>query len=106
MPAEVGDQIPPIGTYADEENFDRIEVPAKLFSPYHGWTWYIYEWDSETGQCFGLVEGIATEFGPFSLTELSEMMLKERMLPAIERDLNWQPTILETVMDMCGMGDS
>ena len=62
---------------------------AKLFCPYKGWRWYVTEWDAETGECFGLVEGFETEWGYFDLTELAEATVLGGV-PAIERDLYWE----------------
>ena len=65
MTQELEDSIPAL--YANEhvENHDDVLAVVKLFSPYSGWTWYITEWDAETGTCFGLVEGFETEIGYF-----------------------------------------
>lgn len=48
---------------------DKIAC-RKLYSPVINWTWYVIEFDG-IDQCFGLVKGFETEFGYFSLTELS-----------------------------------
>ena len=61
--------------------------------PYSNWTWYITEMDPETGQCFGLVEGFERELGYFDLTELAETTVFGDV-PAVERDLYWQPRTL------------
>ncbi len=45
---------------------------AKLFHPASNWTWYVIEHDGND-TCFGLVVGHETEFGYFSLRELSEV---------------------------------
>lgn len=86
--------IPPL--YANEaaEDPDSVVAHVKLFSPYSGWTWYITEWDSETGRAFGLVDGFEVEMGYFDLTELSETMLMGGRLPAVERDMYWKPMTL------------
>ena len=68
-------------------------APAKLFSPYSNWTWYVTEMDPVTGTCFGLVEGFETELGYFDLTELSEVTVLGGV-PAVERDLYWEPQTL------------
>ena len=65
----------------------------KLFSPYSGWTWYVTEWDAETGECFGLVQGFETELGYFSMDELAEAKIFGTV-PAVERDLYWKPITL------------
>ncbi len=90
MTKELGDTIPAL--YANEkvENSDDVLARAKLFCPYNGWRWYVTEWNPQTGECFGLVEGFETELGYFDLTELAEATVFGRV-PAIERDLYWKP---------------
>ena len=92
MTKELGDTIPGIGANEKVED-DDVLVPAKLFSPYADWTWYVTEWDAETGTCFGLVEGLETEIGYFDLTELAEATVFGGV-PAVERDLYWKPVTL------------
>ena len=93
MTKEIGDTIPAL--YANEhvEHYDSVLALAKLFSPYTGWTWYITEWQAETGLCFGLVEGFETELGYFDLSELAEATVFGGV-PAVERDLYWKPKTL------------
>lgn len=43
---------------------------VKLFAPWTNWTWYITEMNPETGECFGLVDGLERELGYFNLKEL------------------------------------
>lgn len=62
---------------------------VKLFHPASSWTWYIIECDNGQDICFGLVVGHETEFGYFSLRELSEV---EVCGLHVERDLNFKPT--------------
>ncbi len=93
MTKELGDRIPVIGANENVGDYDAVVAPAKLFSPYNGWRWYITEWDPETGLCFGLVEGFEIELGYFDLTELSEVTVFSSV-PAVERDLYWEPTTL------------
>jgi hypothetical protein len=57
---------------------------AKLFHPISNWEWYVLEYDGQD-ICFGLVVGHETEFGYFSLKELSSLSL------TVERDLYFQP---------------
>jgi len=88
---ELATQIPKL--YQTE----RVPLPeklvyAKLFHPASKWTWYVIEYDGND-LCFGLVEGEATEFGYFSLSELSQPMGSWK-LPA-ERDLFFRPTMLQ-----------
>ena len=86
-------RIPALGAHDGITDIDDVLVPAKLFSPYTGWRWYIAEWDARTGLCFGLVQGFETELGSFDLTELSEANVLGGV-PAVERDLYWKPTTL------------
>ena len=90
MTKELGDTIPALYANENVENYDDVLTIAKLFSPYTGWTWYVTEWQAETGMCFGLVEGFETELGYFSLTELAEATVFGGV-PAVERDLYWTP---------------
>lgn len=75
---------------------DEVPVPnkvaqVKLFHPASTWTWYIMEYDGQD-TCFGLVIGQETEFGYFSLQELSQLQVFG--LP-IERDLYFRPTQIQ-----------
>ena len=90
MTVELGEKIPALRANEHAADPDAVLAPAKLFSPYNGWRWYITEWDAETGTCFGLVEGFETELGYFDLTELAETTVFGG-IPAIERDLHWTP---------------
>ena len=90
MTQELGDAIPALHTNENVRDHDDVLAPAKLFSPYGNWTWFITEWDPETGLCFGLVEGFEKELGYFDLTELAEATVFGGV-PAVERDLYWQP---------------
>ena len=93
MTKELGETIPALYANENVADYDSVLAPAKLFSPYTGWRWYITEWDAETGLCFGLVEGFETELGYFDLTELAEATVFGSV-PAVERDLYWKPTTL------------
>ena len=93
MTKELGDTIPALYANENVKDYDSVLAPAKLFSPYSNWTWYITEWEAETGLCFGLVEGFETELGYFDLTELAEVTVFGGV-PAVERDLYWKPTTL------------
>ena len=101
MTKELGDTIPAIGATDNVADYDAVLAPAKLFSPYNGWTWYITEWDAETGLCFGLVEGFEAEIGYFDLTELAEVTVFGGV-PAVERDLYWQPETIGEIRRRSG----
>ena len=96
MTRELGKTIPALGANDDVEDYDDVFAPAKLFSPYSGWTWYITEWDPETGLCFGLVKGSETELGYFDLTELAGITVLGNV-PAVERDLHWEPATIREI---------
>ena len=93
MTKELGDTIPPLYANDGADDPDAVVARVKLFSPYNGWRWYITEWEAETGTCFGLVEGFEVELGYFDLTELSEVTVFGSV-PAVERDLYWEPQTL------------
>ena len=93
MTRKLAAAIPALGANENARDYDAVLAPAKLFSPYNGWTWYITEMDPVTGQCFGLVEGFEKEIGYFDLTELAETTVFGGV-PAVERDLYWQPMTL------------
>ena len=101
MTKELGDAIPALYSNEKVRDYDSVLVPAILFSPYTGWRWFITEWDSETGLCFGLVEGLETELGYFSLDELAEVTVFGGV-PAVERDLYWRPTTLGEIRRRLG----
>lgn len=100
MTAEVAAKVPPLGTHAETETADLLdlEIPAKLFSPYTGWTWYIMEMDFTTGRCYGLVHGFELEFGDFDLDELAaanvQLLPTSVPVPAVERDCYYNPVKL------------
>ena len=103
MTKELGDTIPVIGATDNVADYDAVLAPAKLFSPYSGWRWYITEYDAETGLCFGLVEGFEVELGYFDLTELAEATVFGGV-PAVERDLYWQPVTIGEIRRRSGTG--
>ena len=99
MTKELEEKIPALGASQNVEDCDDAVAHVKLFSPYSSWTWYVTEWEAETGLCFGLVEGFDTEWGYFGLKELAEATVFGGV-PAIERDLYWEPkTIGEITME-------
>ena len=65
MTEKLAAAIPALGANENARDYDDVLAPAKLFSPYSNWTWYITEMDTQTGQCFGLVDGFEKEIGYF-----------------------------------------
>lgn len=98
MTRKLAAAIPPLRAHARAEDPDAALAPAKLFSPYNGWIWYITEMDPDTGECFGLVVGHEAEMGYFDLTELSETNVFG-IVPAVERDLYWTPQTLREIRE-------
>ena len=74
---------------------DKAKVVAKFFTPDGQWTWYATEYDSETREFFGLVDGFEVELGYFSLGDLESA--KGPLGLAIERDLHWKEKTVEEV---------
>ena len=93
MTQKLADTIPALYANENVADYDTVLAPAKLFSPYSNWTWFITEMDPATGTCFGLVEGFEKEIGYFDLTELAETTVFGGV-PAVERDLYWEPKTL------------
>ena len=101
MTKELGDTIPALYTNENVNDYDTVLAPVKLFSPYTGWRWFITECDRESGECFGLVEGFETELGYFSLDKLAKATVLDTV-PAVERDLYWQPKTLGEIRSELG----
>lgn len=93
MPPELAAQLPAL--YTTEGQGDDAIAYIKLFTPDSSWTWFICELDRDEGLCFGLVIGLETELGYFSLDELRAA--RGPMGLRIERDLYFQPTPLRLV---------
>ena len=57
---------------------------VKWFTPDSNYTWFVMEYDPETGDCFGLVDGLEKEFGYFNIKEIEEV--KGKFGLPVERD--------------------
>lgn len=86
---ELRQQLPPIYS---TENLPKEEKRAicKFFTPDSCWTWYALEFDPEEGIFFGIVEGLETEWGYFSLEDLQSIRGPLRL--PVERDMWFEPT--------------
>lgn len=82
--------------YEQEDKGYDATVYVHWFSPYTGWDWYCTEYDPTERLCFGLVRGLDTELGYWTLAELEEVNNKYGF-PLIERDLWWKPCKLADV---------
>lgn len=85
MPKGVAETVPPL--YATEHEDDPV-ARVKLFG--RAWTWYVTEYDPATGEAFGLVEGLADEWGYFSIREM-EALNRAKGFGVIERDEHFEP---------------
>jgi hypothetical protein len=81
--------------YATDGQGDSAVAHVKFFSPFNGWEWYATEYDPTTGTFFGLVKGFDAELGYFTLAELASAAVNG--VPAVERDLYFDPTPLGRV---------
>ena len=69
---------------------------VKWFTPDANWTWYVMEYDPETGDCFGYVEGHEKEMGYFNKKEIEE--LNGPFGLKVERDLSFETTDFEELV--------
>lgn len=74
---------------ATEGERDPI-VRVHYFSCASGWDWYLVEYDEATGDAFGLVCGLETEWGCFSVREMEELN-RSHGYNVIERDIHFVP---------------
>lgn len=96
FPPEVAKLLPPL--YSQERKGEQAIVHVKFFTPDSNWTWYATEFDPEERIFFGLVVGMETELGYFSLDEL--MASTGPLGLHIERDVNWEPRTIAEVREM------
>lgn len=75
--------------YATEEERDPA-ARVHYFSCTGGWDWYLVEYDATTGEAFGLVRGVETEWGCFSIREMEEVN-RSHGFNVIERDVRFSP---------------
>ncbi|MBF1153878.1 MAG: DEAD/DEAH box helicase family protein [[Eubacterium] sulci] len=80
MTDEMLERVPEL--YAQEEiDLADKEVHAAYIIPFKSnWTWYMTEYDRESGDAFGLVLGIEPEWGYFSIEELKELNAQRLIL--------------------------
>ena len=72
--------------------FRQAIAYTKFFTPDSNWTWYASEYDPTEEMFFGLVEGLETELGYFSLDELRKA--RGPLGLKIERDMYFKETPL------------
>lgn len=89
---------------AQEGKGDEAIAYVKIFSPLTGWRYYVTEYDHETGEAFGLVEGNEIELGTFALSgdgwdgesmqDQNDNFEGKYRCPPFERDLHFTPTTI------------
>lgn len=72
-------------------NETMVTAYLKWFTPDANWTWYVTEFDPEKGICYGVVSGLETEWGTFTLQEVQQV--RGTLGLAVERDLHFEPTL-------------
>jgi hypothetical protein len=87
-------KLPLLGTtdHLGEEAICQV----KFFSIWSDWRWYATEYDG-LDTFFGLVQGLETELGYFSLSEMQSVRHPQLGIAAIERDLGWQAQTIAEV---------
>lgn len=80
MTDEMLERVPELYAQEDVDLADK-QVHAAYIIPFRSnWTWYMTEYDRESGDAFGLVLGIEPEWGYFNLNELKELNAQRLVL--------------------------
>jgi len=87
---EIAETLPPL--YSQESLGMEAIARVKFFTPWSNWTWFATEYDPVDRLFFGLVEGMETELGYFSLDEMEAIRGPGGL--RIERDLHFTPVPL------------
>ena len=87
-------KLPPIGHSIKTK--EEPQAIVKWFTPDSNWTWYVAEYDSENGMCWGLVDGFEKEFGFFTIDEIQK--LKGPLKLPIERDMWFEKCNLNSLV--------
>lgn len=100
MTDEMLERVPELYAQEDVALADK-QVHAAYIIPFRSnWTWYMTEYDRESGDAFGLVLGFEPEWGYFNLKELKELNAQRLILedfPKTFREL--KDTELKKQMD-------
>jgi hypothetical protein len=92
---EIINKMPPLYTYDGKEPKD-VPVVVKFFAPWGNWTWYTIEGEKQENgdwMFFGLVVGLETELGYFTLNELESVRGPFGL--KIERDRHFSGTLAD-----------
>lgn len=85
--------------YSQDGKGMDANVIAKFFLPSSGWTWYVTEAEKQPDGdylFFGYVEGIESELGYFTLSQL--MAVRTRFGARVERDMYFTTKTLKEVI--------
>ena len=96
---QIREDLPKLYANEDKEESEAMVV-VKYFTPDSSWTWYATEFDG-VDTFFGLVDGMETELGYFSLQELEAARGPLGLL--VERDMSFRPTPLSDVRRGCAV---
>ena len=77
---EMLERVPELYAQEDVSLADKEVHAAYIISFRSNWTWYMTEYDRESGDAFGLVLGIEPEWGYFNLEELKELNAQRLIL--------------------------
>lgn len=97
------------GLYSQDGKRGKAVVLARFFTPASNMTWYMTEFDPETGDGFGVVVGSATEWGYFNVNEMQNAKMQSglfRGMQAIERDIYVAPKKQTLIECMKSNGDT
>ena len=100
MTDEMLERVPELYAQEDVSLADKQVHVAYIIPFRSNWTWYMTEYDRESGDAFGLVLGIEPEWGYFNLEELKELNAQRLILedfPKTFREL--KDTELKKQMD-------
>lgn len=77
---EMLERVPELYAQEDVPLADK-QVHAVYFIPFKSnWTWYMTEYDKDSGDAFGLVLGIEAEWGYFNINELKKLNAQRLIL--------------------------
>lgn len=80
MTDEMLERVPELYAQEDVSLADKQVHAAYIITFRSDWTWYMTEYDRESGDAFGLVLGIEPEWGYFNLEELKELNAQRLIL--------------------------
>ena len=87
-------KLPPIGHSIETK--EEPQAIVKWFTPDANFTWYVAEYNPENGMCWGLVDGLAKEFGYFMIDEIKA--LRGPLKLPVERDWSFDPVNINSLV--------